>query len=44
MGNDHQQQQLLIVKQILLVSIFGNVQRTVMRICMLVLGCRGLSP
>ena len=29
--------------QILLVSLFGNVWRTVWRICMLMLGCKGLS-
>ena len=35
--DDHQQKQLLIVKQILLVSLFGNVWRTVWRICILML-------
>ena len=33
----------LIVKQILLVSILGNVQRTVWRIWILMLGCKGLK-
>ena len=33
----------LIVKQILLVSILGNVLRTVWRICLLMLGCKGLK-
>ena len=30
---------LLIIKQILLVSTLGNVQRTVWRICTLMSGC-----
>ena len=42
MIDDHQLKQLLIVKQILLVSLFGNVQRTVWRICILMLVCKGL--
>ena len=33
---------LLIVKQILLVSTMGNVKRIVWRICILILGCKGL--
>ena len=41
--DDHQLKQLLIVKQILLVSLFANVWRTVWRICILMLGCKGLS-
>ena len=41
--NDHQLKKLLIFKQILLVSTFGNVQRTVWRICILMLGCKGLN-
>ena len=41
-GNDHQIKKLLIVRQILLVSTFVNVQRTVWRICILMLGCRWL--
>ena len=39
-GNDHQ---LLIVKQILLVSTLGYVWRAVWRIYILMLGCNGLS-
>ena len=39
-GDDHQ---LLIVKQILPVSLFGNVWRTVWRICILMLGCKGFK-
>ena len=35
--------QLLTVKQILLVSLFENVWRTVWRICILILGCKGLT-
>ena len=35
--------QLLIVKQILLVSLFGSVWRTVWRISILMLGCKGLT-
>ena len=41
-GNDHQLKKLLIVKQIFLVSTLGNVE-TVWRICILMLGCKGLS-
>ena len=41
-GNDHQLEKLLIVKQIPLVSAFGIVQRTVWRMCILMLGCKGL--
>ena len=40
--DDHQLEQLLIVKQTLLFSLFGNVWRTVWRICILMLGCKGL--
>ena len=32
----------MIGKQILLFSTLGNVQRTVWRICILMLGCKGL--
>ena len=39
-GDDHQLKQLLIVKQILLVSLFGNVWRKVRRMCILMLGWR----
>ena len=35
--------ELLIVKQILLVSTLGNVWRTVWRICRMMLGCKGLK-
>ena len=34
---------LLIVELILLVSTSGNVKRTVWRICISMLGCKGLS-
>ena len=37
-GNDHP----LIVKQILETSTLRNIKRTVWRICMLMLGCKGL--
>ena len=43
-GDGHRLKQLLIVKQILLVSLFGNVWRTVWRICILILGSKGLRP
>ena len=39
--NDHQLRKLLIVWQILLVSALKNVQRTVWRICILILECKG---
>ena len=42
-GNDHQLKRLLIVKQILLVSTLGNLQRAVWRIYALMLGCKGLT-
>ena len=41
-GNDHQQNKLLVLKQILLVCTLGNVWRTVWGICILMLGCKGL--
>ena len=41
-GNNHQLKRLLIVKQILLVNTLGNVWRTVWRIYILMLGCKGL--
>ena len=41
--NDHQLRKLLIVWQILFVSTLKNVQRTVWRICILILGCKGLN-
>ena len=37
------QKKFLIVKQILLVSTLGNVLRTVWRIYMVMLGCKGLN-
>ena len=40
--SDHQLRKFLIVKQILLVSTLKNVLRTVWRICILTLGCKGL--
>ena len=42
-GNDHQLKKLSIVKQILLVSTLGNVWKTVWRIRIMMLGCKGLS-
>ena len=42
-GNDHQLKKLLTVKQILLVSTMGDVWRTVWRICIMMLGCKGLT-
>ena len=36
-------EKLLIVKQILLISTIGSVQRTVWRICILMLECKGLT-
>ena len=42
-GSDHQLKKLLIVKQILLVSALQNVWRTVWRILMLMIGCKGLK-
>ena len=41
-GGDHQLKQLLIVKQILLVSLIENVWRTVWRKCILMFGCKML--
>ena len=40
-GNDHQLKMLSFVKQILLVCTQGNVWRTVWRICILMLRCKG---
>ena len=34
---------VLIVTEILLVSTLGNAERTVWRICILILECKGLS-
>ena len=42
-GNYNQLTKLLIVKQILLVNNQGNVWRAVWRICILTLGCKGLT-
>ena len=42
-GNDHQLKNLLILKQILLVSPLGNVKRAEWRIYILMLGCKGLN-
>ena len=42
-GADHGLKQLLIVEQILHVGVIGNVKRTVWRICIPMLGCRGLK-
>ena len=41
-GNHHQFKTLLIIKHILLARTIGNVQRTLWRICILMLGCKGL--
>ena len=41
--DDHQFKKLLIVNQILFVTEIRNVKRTVWRIWMLVLGCKGLK-
>ena len=41
-GNNHQPKKLVIIRHILLVSTWVNVQRTVWRIWILVLGCKGL--
>ena len=42
-GNDHQLKMLLIFKQTLLISILGNVQRTLRRISILMLECKGFT-
>ena len=42
MGTDHQLK-VLIVTQILPVSTLGNVERTVWRIYIQILGCKGLK-
>ena len=42
-GNDIQLKNLLIVKQILPACTLGIVQRTVWRICILILGCKETS-
>ena len=42
-GNVKQLKNFLIIKQILPASTLGIVQRTVWRICILMLGCKGKS-
>ena len=42
-GNDPQFKKLLIVKQILLVRTIGNVKRTMWRMWILMIGCKGLN-
>ena len=42
-GNDHQLRKLLIFQQILLLSIIGNVSRTIRRICVLILRGKKLA-
>ena len=42
-GNDHQLKNVLIVKQMLLVSTLGKVWKTVWRLCILMLGYYGLT-
>ena len=42
-GNDDQPEKLFIVKQILFVRTVGYVQRTVWRICILMLGHKGFN-
>ena len=42
MRNDQQKNERLIVKHNLLSCTIGNVQKTVWRICILMLGCKGL--
>ena len=42
-GNDHRLNKLSIVEQTLLVSTFENAYRTVWSICILMLGCKGLT-
>ena len=41
-GNDHKLKELLIVEQILLVSTYGNVEKIVWGICILMLGSKEL--
>ena len=41
-GNDQQLKKLLVVRQILIVSTLVTVQRTVWRIGIMMLGCKGL--
>ena len=41
--NDHQLKKLLIVKQILLINTLGNTLRSVGRLCIQMLECKGLS-
>ncbi|CAH3137714.1 unnamed protein product, partial [Pocillopora meandrina] len=42
-GADHRLKKLLIVGQILHVGILANVYKTVWRICIFILGCKGFS-
>ena len=42
-GNDHLPKKHVIVRGILLTSLLENLYETVWRICILVLGCKGLS-
>ena len=42
-GNYHYLKNLLIDTRILLVGILGDVRRTVWRMCILILGCKGLN-
>ena len=42
-GNNHQIKKLLIFKQNLLTSTLGNIQRTVWRICILILEYKGVT-
>ena len=43
LGNEHRLRKLWIVAQVLLIGIEGNVWRTVCKVCILMLGCKGLS-
>ena len=43
LGNEHRLRKLWIVAQILLTGIEGNVWRTACKLCILMLGCKGLS-
>ena len=42
-GNDHLPEKHVIVRGILLTSLIENLYKTVWRICIWVLGCKGLS-
>ena len=43
MGNDHPTEKPLIFKQVLRNITLRNTMRTVWRICILILGCKGLN-